>query len=355
MTAIPDSGTVSPMGAADIRQIGFLCLIIVADTAVLAVGSIHTASIAPAIAVHIALACCAGFLRDPRGDRTAGIVAMVSTLSMGPMGAVGSLMLIRQLRTVRRPYDPLRQRGDPFAFPSETDAAAGVHEAVTEGRAFVLDVSRLNSFATVMAEGQVGEKQALLGAISQRFHPDFLPSLQKGLKSPEAAVRVSAAAVFAKLREDNHKRLGAVATGQGERDAAGTCPKGGAEARVLADCARSGLLDAAEASQARVEALRRLLLERPRTAALDATEELLCGLLFEAGRCRDIEVRLAGHSTDLPPVLRDLLVRALMHGQRYAGVAAVVHPVRDRIADSREGNPFEPSGRPLLAAQRQVA
>jgi hypothetical protein len=353
MTAITDSGTASPMGAVDRRQIGFLFLVIVADAAVLAAGGAHAASVAPAIAAHIALACSLGFFRDARGDRTAGIVAMVSTLSMGPLGAVGSLVLIRQLETARRRDDSLRKRYDMVSFQDEADPAGDIHEAVTEGRAFTLDASRLNSFATVLAEGKVGEKQALLGTISQRFHPDFLPSLQKGLKSPEAAVRVSAAAVFAKLREDNRKRFRAVAMGQGERETAETCPNGGAGmARVLAGCARSGLLDAAEASQARAEALRLLLLERPRVAAFDATEELLCGLLFEAGHCCDVEARLAGHSTDLPPVLKDLLLRALMHSQRYAGIAGIVQPGAGR---SSESNSFEPSGRPLLAAQGQVA
>jgi hypothetical protein len=355
MTAITDSGTASPMGAVDRRQIGFLFLVIVADAAVLAAGGAHAASVAPAIAAHIALACSLGFFRDARGDRTAGIVAMVSTLSMGPLGAVGSLVLIRQLETARRRDDSLRKRYDMVSFQDETDPAGDIHEAVTEGRAFTLDASRLNSFATVLAEGKVGEKQALLGTISQRFHPDFLPSLQKGLKSPEAAVRVSAAAVFAKLREDNRKRFRAVATGQGERETAETCPNGAGVARMLAGCARSRLLNAAEASQARSEALRLLLLERPRVVAFDATEELLCGLLFEAGRRRDVEARLARHSTDLPPVLKDLLLRALMHSQRYAGVAGVAGIVRPGAGRSSESNSFEPSVRPLLAAQGQVA
>jgi hypothetical protein len=73
---------------------------------------------------------------------------------------------------------------------------------VLTGRA--LDFSRdlPSSIPDLIETGTIAQKQAILGVIARRFHPDYLPGLQAALVAPEPVIRVQAAAVAAKIRGD---------------------------------------------------------------------------------------------------------------------------------------------------------
>lgn len=346
MSANAHMDDVSVAGAATARAAAFLLLAAIADAAVLAAAYRAALPLPAALVAHGLIAASCWLFRDPRRDRSAAILAMLSMLAMGPLGALGSLALLGYLRRARPGDASLQGWYRVLSFAGEADPAGTVHDAITEGRAFLPNAARLCDFATVMASGSIAQRQALLGTISQRFHPDYLPILQAALKSPDAAVRVSAAAVFAKLREGNRKRFKRA----GGADTTGDAPLG--RARALASCARAGFLDADEAARARSEAVELLLLLRPTVTEIDATEELLCGLLLDAGRHGEIRERYgaAGNSA-LSPSLRDLLARALMRSQRYFEVHRIVN------ADTGRRAPVSapPPPPPLLEPHHQEA
>lgn len=101
-----------------------------------------------------------------------------------------------------------------------------------------------------VAFGTDAQRHALLGVIARRFTPEMRPALDMALASPEAALRVQSASVYAKLRDDFARRA-AELTARHERPGAGS-PSAAllAETRAVA---RSGFLE--EGRRVRLEAL----------------------------------------------------------------------------------------------------
>lgn len=324
------------------------CLMLagIADAGLLAAWTMGIAPLAVTLAGHAALATGICLIASTRQDRTFPVVAGLSMLAMGPVGAIGAMIL--DMRLCRRPGtdDTHGERYRRLQLPSEAKRAYPAYESVREGRAFEGHAERAGGFAAVLDGGGPTEKQALLGTISQRYHPDFLPILKAALTSDSAPVRVSAAAVFAKLRETHRKSIAARPQSEGSSMA----PRDEADRpRALAEAARSGLLNAADAQTARDLAIRMLLAERPAVGELDATETLLCGLLLEAERHEEVEARLHAPARILSPALRAILVRARMRGRRYGDIPSLVATDGERIAVLRDSRPAAAAW-PLLAS-----
>jgi hypothetical protein len=160
----------------------------------------------------------------------------------------------------------------------------------------------------------------MLGLVSQRFDPAFSTVLRQELRSEEAAVRVSAAAVFSKLRDKNRLQMGA---GKPLPDV--LTPKDALERGLaLARGVKSGLLDPADLIAARIQSLELLLRARPRAIDADELEEVICTLLFDAERYQALEERLAAIDPGHSAVLRSLHARLLMKAGRMAEAAEVI-------------------------------
>jgi hypothetical protein len=299
--------------------IGFLLIAAVADTALLL--SAATEAMAPAVAIvaHAALAGAILLFSGNGLDRTIPAIAAVSMLALGPVGPAGTVALALYLRTARHSDESLRGWHRRLAEgPEETDLAGSVYATLVEKRAYSPETSQVRDFATVIGEGEVAHRQALLGVISQRFHSDHTPTLRTALTGRDPAVRVSAAAVFAKLR-DGARRIAAC----GLNDAADPSDRS-ARANALAQAARSGLFGLDRSVQARAEAIRLLLIERSTATNPDGIEQLLCGLLLEAGRHREVAARLTTLPHALPPAFSNLLARALMRDGRHDEIPALL-------------------------------
>ena len=322
-------------------EAGFLALAAMADAAIFLLVFIGEHSMTWAVLAHIVVASASWPVCARANDCTNAALAVLSILVMGPVGALGTLIL---LYGVRRSPGSEPARMVPGHRAAGAAAAGSYRGLVEEGRAFCPASSRVIRFATIMATGTVMHKQAVLGIIAQRFHPDYMPHLRAGLTSPELAVRASAAAVFAKLREGERAHF--VRWLSGHDHGAGRLPDPIVQAKGLARAARTGFLDPREAAHARQQALTLILKVRPEAERADATEELLCTLMAEEDRFEDLAVRLERIASPLSPRLEQLLARARMRTGR-----------RDRfarpLAMDREQAPMAlpdvGAARPLLA------
>jgi hypothetical protein len=100
-----------------------------------------------------------------------------------------------------------------------------------------------------LVEGSLVQKQALLGLIGRKYHADYYPHLKLALRSPQAVVRAQAAAVFAKLKEEQKAQLNLSLSKGG--DAADDPEQHIIGARAIVSCAESGFIDPPEAGRAR--------------------------------------------------------------------------------------------------------
>lgn len=335
--ASADRGSGGPALTACLLAVG-LC-----DLAVLSSWMAGHLPAVAALLAHASLACGVYLFGAVGSERAGAAIAAVCMLAMGPLGALGSCVLMRGAGRSHLAAQPGADRDRPSPHP---DPVGWISEPLREKRAFVPREASMRPFSEILAKGNLGEKQALLGAMSTRFHPDQMPVLKAALRSDEAPVRVSAAAVFAKLREVNRSPLSGGADAGGE-DAVAT-------ARKLADAAWSGLLSAAEAELAREKAVEILSAQAQSAAQPDCVEAFLCRLLLESSRDDEVENRLGPQAHALPPELKSILLRARMRRRRYDTIATLAGP-REGTATplDRHGRPARQ--RPLLAASREGA
>ena len=129
-------------------------------------------------------------------------VLAISVAVAGPFGALGGLLLPRLSRTDATDTARLAQWYDRISMSIETDAMSRLSDHVAIGRSLDLGAPAPAPFAALLEGGSVAEKQAILGLIARRFHPDYLPALKIALISPEPVIRVQAAAVAARVRGD---------------------------------------------------------------------------------------------------------------------------------------------------------
>ncbi|MFM9938556.1 MAG: hypothetical protein ACKVP7_03555 [Hyphomicrobiaceae bacterium] len=136
-----------------------------------------------------------------RGEETT--FAMLATLAVaaaGPLGALGTLALAWLAGRRQTATGLLTAWYERIALSIAVDPVARFCDTVSTGRTITLDATPPRSYATVIATGTLVERQNVLGLIARRFHPDYLPILSTALRSPEAVIRVQAAAVAAHVR-----------------------------------------------------------------------------------------------------------------------------------------------------------
>lgn len=270
--------------------------------------------------LHVLVAPLMWIATRGHGDDTMRAIAFVSLLVLGPIGGVGALLLARVGNDPSR--DPtLEGWYDTLAAGTRTvDNVTALSEHIREDRARHAGRARPRQFDRVMRDGSTAEQQALLGLISQRFAPEYAPILKNALRSERAAVRVSAAAVFAKLRDGDRKRL-VKASAHGELlDPAAQLDR----AETIASVAMNGLLDESDLAAPMASALEDLLTLRRNPTRPDRTEELICRLMFLSGHEADIWSRLAQMDVSASPVLAELKASGRMRAQRKGRISPLV-------------------------------
>jgi hypothetical protein len=127
------------------------------------------------------------------------LLALLAGFAIGPTGIAGAIALgICQRRAARLTL--LEQWYERISLATTVDPVSRLSDDIAAGRSINLDGAMPRSFLTLIETGTMAERQAVLGMIARRFHTDYLPVLKTALTSPEASIRVQAAAVAAHIR-----------------------------------------------------------------------------------------------------------------------------------------------------------
>jgi hypothetical protein len=324
--SVPGHGkdNISSGGAASFALVGVVLVAFIFDTALIVAALQDRLPLLVLLAFHLSLTPFI-WIATRRCDQTLAGMALVAITVMGPIGAVGTLLLAASLAYGRKPAeDSLAAWHVKLAKPIETDLAQTLSQAVSEGRMVERGQLETANFQAISQFGSVAQRQTMLGLISQRFDPGFSATLRRELKSEEAAVRVSAAAVFSKLRDRNRVQMAAGKQLPSLLTSSDARARGVALARGL----RSGLLDTSEVESARDQSLDLLLQARPRASEVDDLEEMISTLLFEAARFGELQERLTAVDLGNSSILRSLYARVLMKQGRMSEAAQVVRPLQ---------------------------
>lgn len=205
-----------------------------------------------------------------RSDVTPAALIVLATAVSGPIGALLGLAYVYASRPPDEQGPLLAEWYGRIALGAEIDPVAKLCDDVACGRSMNLAAPPPLPFLAVMTGGSIADQQTALGLIARRFHPDYLPALGVALRSPEPVVRVQAAAVVARVRDELSLRV------KERLSEASRADGGDVRRRALAElekCVASGLLD--EGDRRRAEEL---------LAAPGAQHASLTGALAAADR-----------------------------------------------------------------------
>jgi len=133
------------------------------------------------------------------GRSTSPVLASFAIMALfGPFGGPVLMMIgpgvvapaARAARPRRRAPSPEQPR----------DAAEDLFDQICQRRRHPLPRDGMAGFLHTFEAGTLRQQQEAIAAISRAYHPDMRPALSAALASPVPALRVQAAAVYAKLR-----------------------------------------------------------------------------------------------------------------------------------------------------------
>lgn len=326
-----EKGTSRPEAAVAARLDGEVVIAVakvtVVDLALLA--SCTTAGVHPylILVAHFAAVTLGVRYMAPSGstDRLTWPLGVVLLLVAGPLGGAGMIVLaaLTKMTTVDRSmladwYETLN--GDER--PEKTRA---IHESLLAGREFKPKSGGPRSFADLLEHGTLSEKQALLGCIGLKYHPDYFPLLALALRSPEAGVRAQAAAVFVKLKEGFRHRLHEARAAGRQAQLDGNGPAMLSAAHRMVECAASGFLDLSDAREARLEA--ESICHKSIGNGADQTEAdlLACRIAAATGGGEDTIERMMQKLPALTTTLRDELARCLVAAGRHGDLSRLLN------------------------------
>lgn len=214
------------------------------------------------LAAHGAATLLIGAIALARGGgeriRTAG--ALLICLLVGPVG--GLVLVIVDLGRDDAP-SPLAETGNTVRPQSRAEA---LHAQIRQGRRRHSRGAPPDAFSDVFAAGDLAQQQTAIAAISRDYRPEMLPALRLALASKTPAVRVQAAAVYAKLRGSFGERAKSV---RAALAAGKLSPDVIAEARAVAE---SGFVDAQTETELRAQAKTRPVRTKARPAPVQPEE-----------------------------------------------------------------------------------
>lgn len=217
------------------------------------------------------------------------ILFAVSTATLGPLGAPGTL-LTWTLREI------FARRAVPFEtwyaslFPTaEANPTRALHERIVLRGGGPGHASGVAPFADVICTGTIEHKQAVITLIADHFRPGFAPALRGALNDAEPAIRVQAATAAARI--ENRFLAHAMALKSRLADDPDRIETLRELARHHDDYAGAGLLEAGRAADER----RRALALYERCARLDAQsldiQKAIARLLVRLGRHEEVAER----------------------------------------------------------------
>ncbi|WP_188906754.1 hypothetical protein [Aureimonas endophytica] len=160
------------------------------------------------LALHLALgAALVALPARVTGDRGTALILGLGLLVLGPFGCLASLVICLADRAAP---DDAEARGNWYRQLSgriEADPAEILYRDIVEGRAYRPGSPPAN-FAAVMAGRSVDDRQTVLGLLVKQGRPAPEAVMQTALRSRDVAVRASAAAAVARLRELDAAKAG---------------------------------------------------------------------------------------------------------------------------------------------------
>lgn len=157
-------------------------------------------------------------------------------LLLGPLG--GIVLLIIELGSGSRPFETERAERHTEVI---SDPARRVTAQIRQNRRPSLNASRPQSFEKVLRSGSLTQQQDAIATILRHYQPELLALLKQALASPVPAIRVQAAAVYAKLRGTFEARAKAILAACEAPESIFDLKAFAAEAEAVA---RSGFVDA---------------------------------------------------------------------------------------------------------------
>lgn len=140
-------------------------------------------------------------------DRALAITILLLNAIGGPAGALATLAALPFAGNVASTRDVRRDWYERLARAGRPSHVTQLYERIISGRTQRLDMQPPRDFLKVIAQGTLDERQRALGLVARHFHPDYTPVLDAALRSGEPVVRVQAAAVVARVREDLKERI----------------------------------------------------------------------------------------------------------------------------------------------------
>jgi hypothetical protein len=311
-------------------------------------GVAGNAPVASLVMLHLFVGPAVWLATRSESDPSLPSVALVAITVMGPVGALGTLLLAACLAWPGHSQISIRDWQQSLSKSFEGDLPQKLSQAIVEGRLFDPgQQSDAASFQQIANDGSVGQRYAMLGLVSQRFDPSFTPALRQALKSEVSAVRVSAAAVFSKLRDKNRLRM---MEGQPVPDLM-SVQDAERQGLILARGVASGLLDPVDLTAARKKSLNFLLLARPRATVADGLEEIISTLMYDSGSEVALDERLSQLDPADSKVIRRLKAQLHMRSGRHDQLLETMRP---QSGGSVRLNSVRPADNrlPLLSALR---
>ena len=225
-----------------------IILALLADAVLLSAAVLDYAPILLLLAGHVGVVGLMALLLLRRlrtgSDGGFALLAIMGTLATGPFGAAGALLMPLLARRNADNEALLSAWYQRIALSAEQDAFTKLSDRVAIGRAANLAAPAPQPLFELFQSAQVSDQQTALGIIARSFHPGYLPVLKLALDSPEPVIRVQAAAVAARVRDQLNVHVRTLfARAADPTLLAATAVDVAAELRAAID---SGLLETAE-------------------------------------------------------------------------------------------------------------
>src|SRR5215467_10632917 len=279
------------------------------------------------------IAGCAWWLRPAREhDCTLWTFSLMLVLIAGPLGGAGIVLLGLAIRLGAPERDVLEAWYDWLSGEEHPDAAQRLYEAILTGRELKPSAHGPWSFASVLEQGTLAEKQVLLGHIGLKYHHDYFPLLCAALRSAQSPVRAQAGAIFVRLKEQFRRRLHDDRHRSREARRFGDAPAMLACARSMLACAESGFLNGSEVREALAEAKALSLICASTDAADAESEMILCRIIAATGEDDGLLDRLLAAAPNAGLKMQQLLARCLVATGRHADLHRMLLAGEDRVA-----------------------
>lgn len=220
------------------REIAAVVIAAAGEAVVAALSLVAHGALWPALLLHVlvvtACALVLFFRRAPDADLAVAFIATMLIAIAGPAGALPLLASLPFVSLRQHASDAVEAWYERLARAGKPSATTETYERIVSGRVQRLDDAPPADFLDVIRNGGMEERQRALGLIARHFHPDYAPVLEAALRSPEPVVRVQAAAVVARVREDLKVRVARLSS-PASRDFEQALADAG-ELRSLQDC-----------------------------------------------------------------------------------------------------------------------